>query len=109
MPFYGNSFDAVLYDTMALEQVEEVQIETDGVFKYILIELTQREKKGKEPREEKSKTIVRGFEWAEFHGDLISSLSLLMSAMHYPAKAYRISKVYLGLLQSCGMFLQRHK
>lgn len=69
VPFYGNSFDAVLYDTMALEQVEEVQIETDGVFKYILIELTQREKKGKEPREEKSRTIVRGFEWAEFHGD----------------------------------------
>lgn len=73
---------------MALEQVEEVQIEADGVFKYILIELTQREKKGKEPREEKSSTIVRGFEWAEFHGDLISSLSLLMSPMHYPAKAY---------------------
>ena len=86
VPFYGNSFDAVLYDTMALEQVEEVQIETDGVFKYILIELTQREKKGKEPREEKSRTIVRGFEWAEFHGDLISSLSLLMSAMHYQPK-----------------------
>ena len=66
---------------MALEQVEEVQIEADGVFKYILIELTQREKKGKEqPREERSRTIVRGFEWAEFHGDLIS---LLMSVMHY--------------------------
>ena len=62
---------------MALEQVEEVHIEADGVFKYILIELTQREKKGKEPREEKSRTIVRGFEWAEFHG------IFLMSVMHY--------------------------
>ena len=53
---------------MALDQVEEVRIEADGVFKYIMIELTQKEKKGKEPGEKRSKTIVRGFEWAEFHG-----------------------------------------
>lgn len=44
---------------MALDLVEDVQIETDGIFKYILIEITQRERKGKEPREKRSKTIVR--------------------------------------------------
>lgn len=84
---------------MALEQVEEVQIEADGVFKYILIELTQREKKGKEPREEKSRTIVRGFEWAEFHG-------IFSDALRYLAKAYRtFFQKYVDLLQGCGMFL----
>lgn len=84
---------------MALEQVEEVQIEAEGVFKYILIELTQREKKGKEPREEKSRTIVRGFEWAEFHGIFSDALRCL-------AKAYRtFFQKYVDLLQGCGMFL----
>ena len=50
---------------MALDQVEDVIIEPDGVFKYILIELTENAKKDKPERQ---KTVVRGFEWAEFHG-----------------------------------------
>ena len=88
---------------MALEQVEEVHIEADGVFKYILIELTQREKKGKEPREEKSRTIVRGFEWAEFHG-IFTNVS---DALRYLAKADRtLFQKYVDLLQGCGMFLE---
>ena len=45
---------------MPLEAVQDVQIDADGVFKYILIEL--KDKKGK------TKTIVRGFKWAEYHG-----------------------------------------
>ena len=48
--------------------MEEVAIETDGVFKYILIELTERKKGENRPRK---MTIVRGFEWAEFHGEFI--------------------------------------
>ena len=60
-----------------MEKVEEVVIDSDGVFKYILIELTEKVKKGKHngagadhgvsPRK---MTIVRGFEWAEFHGEI---------------------------------------
>lgn len=68
---------------MALDQVEDVQIEADGVFKYILIELTQREKKGKEPKEKRSKTIVRGFEWAEFHGINIQTSCLYCRSWSY--------------------------
>ena len=49
-----------------MDSVEEVVIDGDGVFKYILIELTEKKKGGAEkPR---TKLIVRGFEWAEFHG-----------------------------------------
>ena len=51
---------------MALDQVEDVVIEADGVFKYILIELIEHAKKDKP---ERKKTVVRGFEWAEFHGE----------------------------------------
>lgn len=41
-------------------------IEADGVFKYILIELIEPAKNDKP---ERTKTVVRGFEWAEFHGE----------------------------------------
>ena len=51
---------------MALDKVEEVEIEAEGVFKYILIELRAKEKKGGGGGG--TKTVVRGFEWAEFHG-----------------------------------------
>ena len=44
-----------------MEKVSEVDIEPDGVFKYILVELTDK-KSGK------VKTVVRGYEWAEYHG-----------------------------------------
>ena len=43
-----------------MDKVEDVLIDSDGVFKYILIELT--DKKGHK------KNIVRGFAWAEYHG-----------------------------------------
>lgn len=45
---------------MALDKVPEVEIDADGVFKYVLIEL--KDKQGL------TKTIVRGYEWAEYHG-----------------------------------------
>lgn len=45
---------------MALDKVPEVDIDADGVFKYVLIEL--KDKQGL------SKTIVRGYKWAEYHG-----------------------------------------
>ena len=57
---------------MALEQVEEVEIEAGGVFKYILIELKERDKKDK--KNSRKKLIVRGFEWAEFHGERVCGI-----------------------------------
>ena len=56
-----------------MDKVEEVVIDSDGVFKYILIELTEKVKKGKHSGADQNgsprkMTIVRGFEWAEFHG-----------------------------------------
>ena len=50
---------------MALDKLQTVEIEPDGVFKYVLIELKEKDKKDKKGRK---KTVVRGFEWAEFHG-----------------------------------------
>ena len=45
-----------------MEKVEDVVIDGDGVFKYILIEL--KDKEGSK------KCIVRGFAWAEYHGKI---------------------------------------
>ena len=45
---------------VVMDEVEDVVIDDDGVFKYILIEL--KDKGGRK------KSIVRGFEWAEYHG-----------------------------------------
>ncbi len=49
-----------------MDRVSEVEIDGDGVFKYILIEMSESRKDGSEKR---SKLIVRGYEWAEFHGN----------------------------------------
>lgn len=50
---------------MALDRVTDVDVEADGVFKYILIELKEKGKKGEN---ERTKVVVRGYDWAEFHG-----------------------------------------
>ena len=42
-----------------MENIKEVDIEADGTFKYILIKLIDKEK---------SKFIVRGYNWAMYHG-----------------------------------------
>ena len=60
-----------------MDEVDEVIIDSDGVFKYILIELTEMKKRSGSKSKDKTAsdsepprkmTIVRGFEWAEFHG-----------------------------------------
>ncbi|XP_041379591.1 14 kDa phosphohistidine phosphatase-like [Gigantopelta aegis] len=53
--------------TMALEKVPEVDIDANGVFKYVLIEL--KDKQGL------TKTIVRGYEWAEYHADILDRVA----------------------------------
>ena len=50
---------------MALDKLEDVEIDEDGVFKYILIEVKETDKKSKQ--EVGRKVIVRGFAWAEYH------------------------------------------
>lgn len=45
---------------MALDSIKEVEIDNDETFKYVLLEL--KDKTGK------TKTVVRGYEWAQYHG-----------------------------------------
>ncbi len=42
-----------------LEAVNSVDIDESGTFKYVLIKITDGQN---------SKFVVRGFDWAEFHG-----------------------------------------
>lgn len=45
-----------------LSRVQDVDIDPDGVFKYVLIRVTPA-------GTESGKEIVRGFAWAEYHGE----------------------------------------
>ncbi len=67
--------DTVLY---SMDSVIDVMIDEDGVFKYILIELCEKKRGGS--GEQRKKLIIRGFEWAEFHGErgLLLSTFLLI-------------------------------
>ena len=49
--------------TMALGKIKDVDIDRDGVFKYVLLEV--KDKEGK------TKNIVRGYEWAQYHGNCV--------------------------------------
>lgn len=49
-----------------LAQIPEVDIDSDGVFKYVLIRVHAGGSSGA-PAEEKE--IVRGYKWAEYHGE----------------------------------------
>ena len=46
-----------------MEQVADVDIEADGVYKYILIKLFDKKGGGG------SKVVVRGYSWADYHGE----------------------------------------
>lgn len=52
--------------TSALENLKEVDIDPEGVFKYILIKVYGPEKGGVEP----AKTIVRGYKRCPYHSKL---------------------------------------
>ena len=45
-----------------MDQVADVDIEPDGVYKYILIKVSDK-KSGA------SKMVVRGYSWADYHGE----------------------------------------
>ena len=48
--------------TSPLARISDVDIDPDGVFKYILIKV--------KAKDGVSKTIVRGYNWAQYHGTL---------------------------------------
>lgn len=50
-----------------LAQVPDVDIDSDGVFKYVLIRVHAAPPSGAPAGE--SKEIVRGYKWAEYHGE----------------------------------------
>ncbi len=58
-----------VFFSIVMDDVTEVDIEANGTFKYILIKLTS-----KTPGVDgkiRTKTIVRGYNWAEYHGMLL--------------------------------------
>ncbi|XP_049629695.1 14 kDa phosphohistidine phosphatase [Suncus etruscus] len=54
-----------------LAQIPEVDIDPDGVFKYVLIRVHAADPAGA-PAE---KEIVRGYKWAEYHADIYDKVS----------------------------------
>lgn len=57
-----------------LDAIPNVDIDT-GRFKYVLIRVDQPDEKCKQ---ERSKTIVRGYSWAAFHGKQMTTLAILI-------------------------------
>ncbi|XP_042526174.1 14 kDa phosphohistidine phosphatase [Dipodomys spectabilis] len=51
-----------------LAEIPDVDIDPEGVFKYVLIRVHSRPPSGA-PGED-SKEIVRGYKWAEYHADI---------------------------------------
>ena len=49
--------------SIIMDQVADVDIDQSGVYKYILIKLTDKKSGG-------SKVVVRGYSWADYHGEL---------------------------------------
>ena len=45
-----------------MDQVADVDIEPDGVYKYILIKVSDKKSSA-------SKVVVRGYSWADYHGE----------------------------------------
>ncbi|XP_069871210.1 14 kDa phosphohistidine phosphatase [Dipodomys merriami] len=51
-----------------LAEIPDVDIDPEGVFKYVLIRVHSRPPSGAQG--EDSKEIVRGYKWAEYHADI---------------------------------------
>ena len=52
-----------------LDEVVEVDIDPEGRFKYILVKIRDSD--------DNTKTIVRGYKWASYHGELFSCYVLV--------------------------------
>ncbi|XP_037654358.1 14 kDa phosphohistidine phosphatase [Choloepus didactylus] len=54
-------------------QIPDVDIDSDGVFKYVLIRVHSAPPSGSPAG--KSKEIVRGYKWAEYHANIYDKVS----------------------------------
>ncbi|KAL2782262.1 14 kDa phosphohistidine phosphatase isoform 2, partial [Daubentonia madagascariensis] len=64
-----------------LAQIPDVDIDSDGVFKYVLIRVHSAPPSGTPAAE--SKEIVRGYKWAEYHADIYDRVSGEMQKRGY--------------------------
>ncbi|PNF33243.1 hypothetical protein B7P43_G10606 [Cryptotermes secundus] len=78
-----------------LASIPEVDIDSDGTFKYVLIKVYGA-KKPSSPEE--VKTIVRGFKWGEYHGIVSGALSCVgVMAGLYMVVVEKKSLLLLGI------------
>ncbi|XP_007945139.1 14 kDa phosphohistidine phosphatase [Orycteropus afer afer] len=56
-----------------LAEIPDVDIDSDGVFKYVLIRVHSAPLSDAQAAE--SKEIVRGYKWAEYHADIYDKVS----------------------------------
>ncbi|XP_069330927.1 14 kDa phosphohistidine phosphatase isoform X1 [Eulemur rufifrons] len=66
----------------SLAQIPDVDIDSDGVFKYVLIRVQSAPPSAGTPAAE-SKEIVRGYKWAEYHADIYDKVSGEMQKQGY--------------------------
>lgn len=65
---FGNFFLRRPFATFAkMDDIPEVDIDSEGKFKYILIKVEEKDSS-------KAKHIVRGYSWAPFHGKFLGSI-----------------------------------
>ncbi|KAM9720481.1 14 kDa phosphohistidine phosphatase isoform 1-T1 [Dama dama] len=64
-----------------LAQIPDVDIDSDGVFKYVLIRVHAAPPSGTPAGE--TKEIVRGYKWAEYHADIYDKVSGEMQKKGY--------------------------
>ncbi|KAM9063985.1 LOW QUALITY PROTEIN: 14 kDa phosphohistidine phosphatase [Sarcophilus harrisii] len=58
-----------------LAQIPDVDIDPDGVFKYVLIRVRSARDSNPDGKDCPSKEIVRGYKWAEYHADIYDKVS----------------------------------
>ncbi|XP_029468432.1 14 kDa phosphohistidine phosphatase isoform X2 [Rhinatrema bivittatum] len=63
----------------SLAEIPEVDIEPDGVFKYVLIRVHAT----RPPSSEDSKDIVRGYKWADYHADVYDKVAAEIEKQGY--------------------------
>lgn len=91
-----------------IPEIPEVDIDPDGVFKYILIKVSSPNEKG----ELQNKTIVRGYADCPYHGKFLQTVSLFTYSTHlqparytstlvtkiiYKARIYSVVKVFVNV------------
>ena len=62
----------------SIASIPTVDIDNSGVFKYVLIKISRKNKeegeKGKKGKDSHEKVLVRGFAWAGYHADIFDDV-----------------------------------